>query len=158
MSNWLPTAVMQPGNLEARGAMLAGSCLVGISFLKGLGLVHSISHMVGAEYDKHHGLTNAVVLPVVLRFNADVIEARVRPIADAMGLEDTSFDVFYTTICEMLDRLEIPNSLVDIGVLVDCAATIAFRAIQDCDAVANPREATVQEIQSAIESASSQGQ
>ncbi|HJL57694.1 MAG TPA: iron-containing alcohol dehydrogenase, partial [Arenicellales bacterium] len=46
VSNWLPTAVMEPGNIEARGAMLTGSCLAGISFLKGLGLVHAISHMV----------------------------------------------------------------------------------------------------------------
>ena len=157
MSKWLPTAVMEPGNIEARGAMLAGSCLAGISFLKGLGLVHAISHMVGAEYDTHHGLTNAVVLPSVLRFNADVIEGRVGPIADAMGLEDTSFDVFYAAICEMLDRLEIPNSLVDIGVPADCAATIASRAIQDCNAVTNPRQATVQEIQSVIESALNEG-
>ena len=52
-----------------------------------------------------------------------------------MGLEDTSFEVFYAAICEMLDRLEIPNSLVDIGVPADCAATIASRAIQDCNAV-----------------------
>ena len=157
VSNWLPTAVMEPGNIEARGAMLAGSCLAGISFLKGLGLVHAISHMIGAEYDTHHGLTNAVVLPAVLRFNADVIEGRVGPIADAMGLEDTSIEVFYAAICEMLDRLEIPNSLVDIGVPADCAATIASRAIQDCNAVTNPRQATVQEIESVIESALSQG-
>ena len=74
-----------------------------------------------------------------------------------MGIEDTSFEVFYAAICEMLDRLEIPNSLVDIGVPADCAATIASRAIQDCNAVTNPRQATVQEIESVIESALSQG-
>ena len=69
INTWLPTAVEQPGNLEARGGMLAGSCLAGISFLKGLGMVHAISHMVGAEYDTHHGLTNAVVMPYVLAHN-----------------------------------------------------------------------------------------
>ena len=37
--------------------------------LKGLGLVHAISHMIGAEYDTQHGLTNAIVLPTVLHFN-----------------------------------------------------------------------------------------
>ena len=47
VSTWLPMVVSEPGNLEARGAMLVGSCLAGISFLKGLGMVHAISHMVG---------------------------------------------------------------------------------------------------------------
>ncbi|NIT62355.1 MAG: iron-containing alcohol dehydrogenase, partial [Gammaproteobacteria bacterium] len=51
---WLPTAVRDGENLEARGAMLVGSCLAGVSFIKGLGLVHAISHMVGAVYDTHH--------------------------------------------------------------------------------------------------------
>jgi alcohol dehydrogenase class IV len=64
---WLPTAVRDGANLEARSAMLVGSCLAGVSFLKGLGLVHAISHMVGAVYDTQHGLTNAVLLPVVLQ-------------------------------------------------------------------------------------------
>ena len=151
VSTWLPTAVMEPDNIEARGAMLTGSCLAGISFLKGLGLVHAISHMAGAEYDTHHGLTNAVVLPAVLRFNADAIVDKVRPMAEAMGLEDTSFDAFYTEICQVLDHLQIPNTLVDIGVPADCAATIAARAIQDSAAGTNPRQAPVQEIQAVIE-------
>jgi alcohol dehydrogenase class IV len=157
VSNWLPTAVMEPDNIEARGAMLTGSCLAGISFLKGLGLVHAISHMVGAEYDTHHGLTNAVVLPAVLRFNADAIAGKVRSMAEAMGLEDTSFDAFYASICQMLDQLQIPNTLVDIGVPADCAATIAARAIQDSAAVTNPRQVTAQEIQSVIETTLNQG-
>ena len=66
-----------PHDIEARGAMLVGSCLAGVSFLKGLGLVHAISHMVGARYDTHHGLTNAVLLPVVLRYNATAIADKI---------------------------------------------------------------------------------
>ena len=56
--------------------MLVGSCLAGISFLKGLGFVHAISHMVGAEYDTQHGLTNAIVLPSVLKFNKEAMEKK----------------------------------------------------------------------------------
>ena len=62
----------RPDNLTSRGAMLVGSCPAGIAFLKGLGLVHAISHMVGAEYDTQHGLTNAI-LPCVLKFNENEI-------------------------------------------------------------------------------------
>ena len=47
--------------------MLVGSCVAGIAFLKGLGHIHAISHMIGAEYNTRHGLTNAIILPVVLR-------------------------------------------------------------------------------------------
>ncbi|GIS24588.1 MAG: hypothetical protein CM15mP125_2750 [Gammaproteobacteria bacterium] len=69
-----PNAVEEPGNLVARGGMQVGACLAGVSFLKGLGLVHAISHMVGADFDTHHGLTNAIVLPAVLKFNAPAID------------------------------------------------------------------------------------
>ena len=124
ISAWLATAVKDPGNLQARGGMHVGSCLAGISFLKGLGLVHAISHMVGAQYDTHHGLTNAVVLPAVLRFNAPAIASKVPPMAAAMGLKDKSFDGLYRAICDILDDLEIPKTLVDIGVPPDCAAAL----------------------------------
>ena len=62
ISKSLIKAVEEPKNILARGGMHVGSCLAGISFLKGLGNVHSISHMVGAEYNTHHGLTNACLL------------------------------------------------------------------------------------------------
>ena len=90
VSKWLQISVNEPHNMKARGAMLVGSCLGGIAFLKGLGLVHAISHMVGAEFDTQHGLTNAVVLPVVLRFNLPGQELKVQRMAQAIGLEDTS--------------------------------------------------------------------
>ena len=57
----------EPNNLEARGAMQIASCMAGVAFNKGLGLVHSISHSIGAEYGQHHGLINAITLPAVLQ-------------------------------------------------------------------------------------------
>jgi alcohol dehydrogenase class IV len=137
--------------------MLVGSCMAGIAFLKGLGMVHAISHMVGAAYDTHHGLTNAIVLPAVLRFNADSISDKLPQMAAAMDLEDKSFDTFYAAVCALLDRLDIPRSLVDIGVPADCAAAIAAKAIQDSAAATNPRQATVAEIQGIIETALTEG-
>ncbi len=157
INNWLPTAVNEPGNVEARGGMLAGSCLAGIAFLKGLGLVHAISHMVGAEYDTHHGLTNAIVLPAVLKFNAESISDKVPQMCDAMNLGDKSFDGFYRAVCEILDLLGIPLTLADIDVPIDCATAIAAKAIQDSAASTNPRAATAPEIQSIIERAINHG-
>ncbi|MCH8177745.1 MAG: iron-containing alcohol dehydrogenase, partial [Proteobacteria bacterium] len=147
----LTTAVSEPDNIEARGGMLTGSCLAGVSFLKGLGLVHAISHMVGAEFDTHHGLTNAIVLPAVLRFNAPSIETKVPRMAEALDLDDRSFDGFYRAICDLLDSLDIPKTLVDIGVPDDCAPAIAEKAIQDSAAATNPCQATVAEIQTVLE-------
>ena len=139
LSKWLPVAVAEPENLDARGAMLTGSCLAGIAFLKGLGAVHAISHMVGAEYDTQHGLTNAIILPAVLRYNAPSIETKVGPMAQAMGLRDTDFKSFYGHICTMLDALEIPKTLVDINVPNDCTKRIALKALKDSAAETNPR-------------------
>ncbi len=150
---WLPIATGNPANLEARGGMLVGSCLAGISFLKGLGMVHAISHMVGAEFDTHHGLTNAVVLPVVLKFNQDAIADKVEPMANAMGLIDTTFDGFYAAVCERLDQLEIPRTLADIGVPLDCASNIAGKALQDSAATTNPRSASIEETEELINQA-----
>ena len=73
LSGNIREAVANGTDITARGNMQLGACLAGISFVKGLGLVHSISHMIGAFYDTHHGLTNAILLPPVLRFNRAVI-------------------------------------------------------------------------------------
>ncbi len=153
VSKWLPVAVQEPDNMVARGGMLVGSCLAGIAFLKGLGLVHAISHMVGAEYDTQHGLTNAIVLPVVLRYNLPGMPEKVTRMADVMGLADKSAPAFIAEVERKLDEIDIPKSLSAIGVPPDCAARIAGKAIQDSAAATNPRAATVEDIQSLVETA-----
>ena len=157
VGRWLPVAVAEPSNLEARGAMLAGSCLSGIAFLKGLGLVHAISHMVGAEYDTQHGLTNAVVLPAALRHNAPALADKIEPLSQAMGLRDTSFEAFYAHICAILDRVGIPKTLTDIGVPSDCAARIADKALQDSAVGTNACALTAQDIERVIAVALNKG-
>ena len=157
VGRWLPVAVAEPSNLEARGAMLAGSCLSGIAFLKGLGLVHAISHMVGAEYDTQHGLTNAVVLPAALRHNAPALADKIEPLSQAMGLRDTSFEAFYAHVCAILDQVGIPKTLTDIGVPSDCAARIADKALQDSAAGTNACALTAQDIEHVIAVALTKG-
>ncbi len=157
ISAWLPTAVREPENLAARGGMLVGSCLAGVAFLKGLGMVHAISHMIGAEYDTQHGLTNAIILPVVLRFNLPGLEPKVRRMAQAMGLDDHSVPGFIAGVEGLLDETGIPKALREIGVPEDCSERIAGKALQDSAAATNPRQATLEEarrlVQSAIERA-----
>ena len=153
ISTWLPIAVAEPTNLTARGGMHMGSCLAGISFLKGLGLVHAISHMIGAEFNTHHGLTNAIILPVVLRFNLPGMDDKVRRMAEAMQLPDQSVNGFINSVEALLDEIAIPKSLSEIGVTVDCAERIAGKALKDSAARTNPRIATLAEVQALTETA-----
>jgi alcohol dehydrogenase class IV len=133
--------------------MHVGSCLAGIAFLKGLGLVHAISHMVGAEFNTHHGNTNAILLPVILRFNLPGMEAKVRRMAEAMEISDHSITGFIAAIEGILDEIQIPKSLSEIGVPLDCAERIATKALKDSAAKTNPRLASLDEVRVLIETA-----
>ena len=146
ISKWLPVAVREPDNLVARGAMLVGSCLAGIAFLKGLGHVHAISHMIGAEYNTQHGLTNAIILPVVLRFNLSGMEDKVKRMGEAMELQDLSVEDFITEIERRLDEIDIPRSLSEISVPKGCEERIARKALLDSAARTNPRAASLAEM------------
>lgn len=153
IAKWLPIVMKEPENVAARGGMLVGSCLAGVAFLQGLGNVHAISHMVGAEYNTQHGLTNAIILPVVLRYNLPGMEDKVKRMANAMGLEDTSVEAFIAEIERILDDLDIPRSLSEIGVPADCVKRIAEKAMQDSAAETNPRTATLDEMCLLVETA-----
>jgi alcohol dehydrogenase class IV len=150
VAEWLPLAVREPENLEARGGMLVGSCLAGIAFLKGLGLVHAISHMIGAEYDTQHGLTNAVILPTVLRFNLPGMDRKAYRMAQAMDLEDRTPTGLIAGVERLLDRVGVPRSLGEIGVPEECADRIAGKALQDSAAATNPRAATRDEVRALV--------
>lgn len=146
ISKSLAIAVEEPQNLAARGGMLVASCLGGIAFLKGLGLVHAISHMIGAEYDTHHGLTNAIVLPVVTRFNLPGMDEKVRRMSEAMQFEDHSVDSFIANLDGLLDKINIPRSLSEIGVPEDCAQRIAEKSMLDAAYGTNPRSSSYGEV------------
>jgi len=149
----LPLALAIPASIPARGEMLTGSCLAGVGFLKGLGMVHAISHMIGAEFDTQHGLTNAVLLPAVLRFNAPAIGPKLAPMCQAMGLNGTDFDAFYAAVCHLLDQCGIPRSLAEIGVTADRIGSVAAKAMTDTAAATNPRPFTLAEVTALIHEA-----
>jgi len=146
ISKSLVLAVEEPSNLEARGGMIIASCLGGIAFLKGLGLVHAISHMVGAEYDTHHGLTNAIVLPVVTRFNFPGMDDKVRHMSKAMQFKEHSINSFVDNIDNLLDRINIPKSLGEIGVPEEGAKSIAEKAMLDSAYATNPRSSSYEQV------------
>ncbi|MEL7011878.1 MAG: iron-containing alcohol dehydrogenase [Pseudomonadota bacterium] len=153
ISTWLEVAAQDPDNLEARGGMLLGSCLAGISFIKGLGHVHAISHMVGAEFDTQHGLTNAIVLPVVLRYNLPGLPEKTQRMAEAMGLGALRADQFCSHVSGILDRLDIPKGLHALDVDMASAERLASKALLDAAAGTNPRQSDQAEMQALIEEA-----
>jgi len=150
ISEHLPKVVKDPNNVESRGAMLIGSCLAGISFLKGLGLVHAISHMVGAVYNTQHGLTNAILLPAILKFNEKEISHKINRMHFAMYSKNGSFEEFYSNICNLLDELEIPKGLKEIKVGDNRVNELAQKSLKDAAALTNPRKASIDELEKII--------
>ena len=150
ISKSLYLAVEEPKNLIARGGMHIGSYLGGIAFLKGLGNVHSISHMVGAEFNTQHGLTNAIILPVVLKYNLYDMDEKVKRMSEAMQFKDHSIDSFINNIEKMLDRLQIPKSLSEIGVTEDCVDRIAEKAMKDQAYATNPKKASYEDMKEMV--------
>ena len=149
----LPTVVKDGGNLEARGAMLIASCLAGISFLKGLGLVHAMSHMVGAVCNTHHGLTNAVLLPLVLKYNEKGLGTKTSLICQSIGLKSNTFDHLYDTVTSLLDELAIPRDLAALDVRRDQIGEIAQKASTDTAIATNPVPANVCDIETLLSQA-----
>ena len=150
ISKSLITAVEEPNNLEARGAMLVASCLGGVSFIQGLGLVHAIAHMVGAEFNTHHGLTNAIILPAVLRYNLPDMEEKVMRMAQAMQYKDHTANHFIESMEKILDRIKIPKGLNEIGVPEDCIERISEKSMIDTAFGTNPRSATLDDVRELV--------
>ncbi|MDZ7829631.1 MAG: iron-containing alcohol dehydrogenase [Halofilum sp. (in: g-proteobacteria)] len=138
VANALPRAYDHGNDIEARTQMLAAASMGSTAFQKGLGAVHAISHPVGAIYHTHHGLTNAVMLPYVMRFNHAAIAERMGPVAQALGLLDTSFDAVFEWVLRFRERLGIPHTLADLGVDANRADEIGALGEIDPPAASNP--------------------
>jgi alcohol dehydrogenase len=133
----LAHAVKTGSDLEARGNMMAAAAMGATAFQKGLGAIHALSHPIGALYDTHHGLTNAVFMPYVLAFNRAAIESRVARLAAYLGLSGT-FDAFQEFVLKLRNEIGIPHTLGGLKVGAEKAPLIAEMAIVDPTASGNP--------------------
>ena len=114
VKKYLVRAFKNGSDIEARGNMLAGSSMGSTAFQKGLGAIHSLSHPVGAMYNSHHGLTNAVFMPYVLERNREAIEDKMIAVAKYLDLEKTTFEGFIKWILDLRKELEIPHTLKEL--------------------------------------------
>ncbi|QEH32362.1 1,3-propanediol dehydrogenase [Aquisphaera giovannonii] len=112
----LEEAVRDGSNLGARSAMMTGALLGGISFHKGLGVVHSLSHALGGEGRAHHGALNAILLPHALRFNRPAAEPRIAELATRVGLGRGGDEAGHliTLVQLALASLPLPRRLGDL--------------------------------------------
>jgi alcohol dehydrogenase class IV len=142
----LPTAVKDGKNLVARANMMAAASMGATAFQKGLGAIHSLSHPVGAIYDTHHGLTNAVVMPYVLEFNRAAIEEKMTRLAAWLGLPNPSFKSVMSWVIALRKEIGIPHTLKDIGVGSDRIDELSEMAAVDPSTGSNPIPAGVTEM------------
>ncbi len=136
------TAVNQGSDLAARSEMMMAALQGGLTFQKGLGLVHSLSHPLGALPGKrlHHGTLNAIFLPHVLRFNMEACPEKMAILAQAIGVPKSSD--LPNLIEKLISEIGLPNRLRDLGVLREEVEPLAKFAFQDHCSLTNPRPVT----------------
>ncbi len=123
--------------------MMSAAAMGAVAFQKGLGAIHSLSHPVGAIYNTHHGMTNAVVMPPVLTFNRPAIEAKINSAAAYLGIAG-GFDGFFDYVLRLREELGVPDKLSALGVGTDRIDEMSEMAIVDPTAGGNPVELTLE--------------
>jgi len=149
----LKTAVDNGEDREARDAMQYGEYLAGMAFSNAsLGYVHSMAHQLGGVYDLVHGLCNAILLPVVSRFNAAEKVERFADVAKAMGVDTAGMtfaeaaEAGILAIEKLSASVGTDQKLSDLGVKEDKLEFMAINALNDACSLTNPRKATTQEV------------
>lgn len=150
---YLPTAVNQGDNIEAREKMAYAQFMAGMAFNNAsLGYVHAMAHQLGGFYDLPHGVCNAVLLPHVQRYNAQIVPKRLSDIGAAMGVDIanlTDEDGAQAAI-EAIERLSkkvgIPSGLTSLKVDIKDIPTLSKNALNDVCGLTNPKQANHEEI------------
>ena len=113
VKNSLLVAVKDGKNINARLEMLTAASMGSTAFQKGLGAIHSLSHPVNAQFNLHHGLSNAIFMPYVLTFNKDAIVEKIVSICSYLNIEK-GFDGFISWIIDLRKDLRIPHKLSEV--------------------------------------------
>ena len=147
IAKYLPIAVKDGSNIEARGQMLVAASMGATAFQKGLGSVHSVAHQLGAIYNKQHGLVNAIILPYALKQNADVIEERMKYLSTVLELPSKGTQAVIDYILGLREELNIPNTLAEIDISVDRAKEIGEMAYKDPSTPSNAKPVTAKDLE-----------
>jgi alcohol dehydrogenase class IV len=152
---FLPLAVHEPENVEARGGMLLASCIAGMGFGNSMtGAVHATAHALGGVYGIPHGLANAIMLPVVMDFNVEATPERFMMAADAMGINVAGMDPVKAgraaaqAVRDLKKDIGLTDTLKSLGVPEDKEklAVVAETAMGDSQISYNPNPPEVDDI------------
>jgi len=135
---WLPAAVADGSNIEARSHMLAASSMGATAFQRGLGAMHALAHPLGALYDAHHGTLNAVLMPYVLEANRPAIEGIITQLTQSLGFKTVGYPAFLDWVLDLRAGLNIPHTLAELGIDDAKADIVADMAVHDPTASSNP--------------------
>ena len=143
----LETAVNEPSNAEARNGMAVAQYVAGMAFSNvGLGAVHGMAHPLGAIFDIPHGVANALLLPVVMEFNAPAALDKYVLIAKAMNAYDDLMSpeeaakAAVEAVRQLSIRVGIPQHLSELGIKEEDLPRLAKAAAADVCTPGNPRE------------------
>jgi len=139
----IEAAVQQGSDLSARSEMMMAALAAGMTFQKGLGAVHSLSHALGTLQEKrpHHGTLNAVLLPHVLAFNQPSCTAKLQQLAKLTGAD--SVEQLPMFFAELTQRIGLPSQLRDLNLTTDETDSLAAAAFGDHCTQTNPHPLTV---------------
>ncbi len=150
VKDYLPRAYADGADIEARAHMMSAAAMGATAFQKGLGAIHALSHPIGAVHHTHHGTTNAVCMPAVLRFNRPAIKGVLGTAAAYLGI-----DGGYEGFCAYVDRLNaelgIPGNLCDLGVHDPDLDALTRSALADPSVGGNPVEMTYDNTRALLE-------
>jgi len=143
IKNSLSEAVSNGQNITARTEMLAAASMGSTAFQKGLGAIHSLSHPINAQFNVHHGLSNAIFMPYVLTFNKKEISKKIISACDYLSLEK-SFESFVNWIIDLRKEFNIPHKLSEVvneqKIDLDKLSEMAF---EDPSTGGNPKKLTI---------------
>lgn len=153
ITEWLPKAVENGKNFDAREKMAQGQYLAGMAFNSaGLGLVHALAHQPGATHNLPHGVCNAILLPVVEEFNRTSCPQRFAEIARAMGVithgmtEEQASVAALNAIRTLSEKVGIPSGFAELGIKESDIEDWLDKALADPCAGCNPRDASREQV------------
>ena len=135
----LEKVYLDGSDVEARANMMSAALMGATAFQKGLGAIHALSHPIGAMHHTHHGTTNAVCMPAVLRLNELKIQQRFDSVSGYLGIKN-GFSGFKTFVDQFNASLNIPSKLSDLGVESPDLEKLVTGALSDPSCGGNPVE------------------
>jgi alcohol dehydrogenase class IV len=152
--------VLHPNQARPRLAMAQGSLEAGMAFTNAiLGATHAMSHQVGGLLDAPHGVVNGVLLPHIIRFNAQASPERFVPLAAASGIPTDGVPpgevalILAERVRALADEVGVPKGLAALGVTEEVLPQLARTTLKDACLATNPREAGAADLEALFRAA-----